>query len=321
MEGEGDGAAMAAEGLGNECREKTGGGVSGNDLSNTSSTIDVSASISLCRTSAASSPATKSHHAGHASEKPVVLKRLVPEMEAKSSSPVSVAGFTGKLKLLNGEMVEDKKPASECSMCGDVGFVRDLLLCKRCGYRLQHTYCSKLYPDVDMESWACEWCLFEEESNGAVKAKLGKRKMESRNKAFEFLLQIAQESPSSSSSSERQRYRAEGHGIATRKENGFKCGAVKVGKAEPRLVQTPRFIKEENILKLGHLYQDWKEDSAMKNGGQVPKKQRCNNSHPPSDKNNKALDKWRNLAKSKLHCSNTSKAIVRRYKLLADVLC
>ncbi|KAH9293594.1 hypothetical protein KI387_041203, partial [Taxus chinensis] len=243
----------------------------------------------------------------HISEKSVALtlNRLIPETEIKS---ISTAGFMGKPGLFSGDMAEGKKTVvSECSMCGDVGFVQDLLLCKRCGYRLQHTYCSKLYPYLDMEKWACEWCLFEEENSDAAKAKVGKRKSESRSKAFEFLLQIAQASPTSDRQKQREGVRV--NGFASREENGFKCGAVKIRKAEQR----PRYF---NAFKFGHLWENCKEDKdGIKSGGQMVKKQRCSHTH----QSNKALDNWRNLGKSKLYCSNTSsKAIGRRYKLLAD---
>lgn len=308
---------------------------------NACASIDQAASTQTIA-SAKSLSSTK-HCAGEIPEKSTAARKRcrTPENETKSCgfTTEKSAGHmkeTATISLRGGE-----KAGKECTMCGDVGFECDLLLCKRCGYRFQHTYCSKLYPDLDMEAWACEWCLYEDEKNGGVaKGKLGKRKMvnltESRSKAFEFLLQIAQACPSEPESYSDRRQKMHGeisvkrqrengddrrvNGIATKKENAFKLSNGNV-RVEPK--QVVRCGKEENALKLGQLGEHWnangncKEESGLKSvAQQVPKKQRCSHA---TDKN-KALDRWRNIAKNKLHC-NTSKAIGRRYKLLADVLC
>eukprot|EP01018_Ginkgo_biloba_P026879 Gb_22890 [translate_table: standard] len=287
------------------------------------------------------------------------LKRLNAEIEDKSSTTKSSGcDMTGKYFATKdcsdemtekpkicyaGEVVEEEKPAKECSMCGDVGFADDLVLCQRCGYR----YCSKQYPDLDMETWACEWCLYEEETAKQDKVKLGKRKTlnitESRSKAFEFLLQIAQSLPNSSEQEITDKRQKENGDITDKrpKDNGDVThrGQIEIGDIADRRLNSiaPKKVnglknvkengfkvglvrsKEENALKVGHLSErlngNYKEENSAK-CELVPKKQRCNQA---TDKH-KALDRWRNLSKSKLHC-NTSKAIGRRYKLLADVLC
>ncbi|ONK82060.1 uncharacterized protein A4U43_C01F35710 [Asparagus officinalis] len=51
-----------------------------------------------------------------------------------------------------------------CCICGDVGFSDALLRCPCCRYRLQHTYCSRMYPDrIEIENWACEWCIHKQQ--------------------------------------------------------------------------------------------------------------------------------------------------------------
>lgn len=332
------------EGVRAPARTVGGGAGGGGGLErNACPAIDQAASTQTIAT--AKSLASTKRCAGEIPDKSIAaLKRCrTPENETKScvftmEKSAGQMKETATISLRGGQKVE-----KECTMCGDVGFEDDLLLCKRCGYRFQHTYCSKLYPDLDMESWACEWCLYEDEKNGGgAKGKLGKRKVlnltESRSKAFEFLLQIAQACPSERESYSDRRQKANGeisvkrqrengddrrvNGIANKKENGFKCSN---GNSNARVEQKQvvRCGKEENPLKLGQLGEHWnpngncKEENGLKSGGQqVPKKQRCSHA---TDKN-KALDRWRNIAKNKLHC-NASKAIGRRYKLLADVLC
>eukprot|EP00252_Welwitschia_mirabilis_P020225 TRINITY_DN4910_c0_g1_i1.p1 TRINITY_DN4910_c0_g1~~TRINITY_DN4910_c0_g1_i1.p1 ORF type:complete len:250 (+),score=29.34 TRINITY_DN4910_c0_g1_i1:194-943(+) len=235
----------------------------------------------------------------------VVLKRNLAERSSLARSSLSDPS--------------KKDSAKECTMCGDVGFVNDLVLCKRCGYRFQHTYCSRLYPNLDMEGWACDWCLYEEEKLGASKTKLARRKasggIESKRKAFEFLLQIAQADPGNTNfdaAPPLKRQRQEPHARASYSVN--KNG-------NPNGSSQKQVLKEETIEE---------EPSTGKGTGnctdesrpkplvlQVSKKQRC------GGERNKALgDSWRNVAKNKLFCNSTStKVIGRRYKLLADVLC
>ncbi|KAL5982353.1 hypothetical protein ACLOJK_016424 [Asimina triloba] len=53
-------------------------------------------------------------------------------------------------------------PISECCMCGDFGLSDELFRCTACLSRLQHRYCSDLYPRA--ESYRlCNWCLNEED--------------------------------------------------------------------------------------------------------------------------------------------------------------
>lgn len=319
-----------------------GGGGGGVPERNACPTIEQAATTQIIAT--AKSLASTKRCAGEIPDKSIAaLKRCrTPESETKSCAFTTEKSAGQMKETPTISLTGCEKVSKECTMCGDVGFEDDLLLCNRCGYRFQHKYCSKLYPDLDMETWACEWCLYEDEKNGGgAKVKLGKRKTlnltESRSKAFEFLLQIAQACPSEPESYSDRRQKANGeisvkrqrengddkrvNGIASKKENAFKCSNN--GNVRVEQKQVVRCGKEENALKLGQLGEHWnangncKKENSLKSGGQqVPKKQRCSHA---TDKN-KALDRWRNLAKNKLHC-NASKAIGRRYKLLADVLC
>ncbi|EFJ38762.1 hypothetical protein SELMODRAFT_437625 [Selaginella moellendorffii] len=49
----------------------------------------------------------------------------------------------------------------ECSMCGDVGFQKELFRCSSCRQRYQHRYCSSLYPKLppDSSQMMCDWCV------------------------------------------------------------------------------------------------------------------------------------------------------------------
>ncbi|KAE8788279.1 hypothetical protein D1007_37675 [Hordeum vulgare] len=47
-----------------------------------------------------------------------------------------------------------------CCMCGDRGLPHELLRCKLCRVRLQHRYCSELYPRATAYR-RCNWCLRE----------------------------------------------------------------------------------------------------------------------------------------------------------------
>ncbi|WVZ85870.1 hypothetical protein U9M48_032730 [Paspalum notatum var. saurae] len=45
-----------------------------------------------------------------------------------------------------------------CCMCGDHGLTEELFRCRGCRARLQHTYCSDLYPRAAAYR-RCNWCL------------------------------------------------------------------------------------------------------------------------------------------------------------------
>ncbi|WOL08761.1 hypothetical protein Cni_G17514 [Canna indica] len=47
-----------------------------------------------------------------------------------------------------------------CCMCGDLGLSEELFRCETCNVRLQHRYCSNLYPKFQRYS-TCNWCLRE----------------------------------------------------------------------------------------------------------------------------------------------------------------
>ncbi|CAL9195713.1 unnamed protein product [Musa hybrid cultivar] len=62
----------------------------------------------------------------------------------------------------NGSPASSSPPASlACCMCGDVGISEDLFRCKVCNFRLQHKYCSSLYPKFERYS-TCNWCLSDD---------------------------------------------------------------------------------------------------------------------------------------------------------------
>ncbi|CAN6235182.1 unnamed protein product [Urochloa humidicola] len=59
-----------------------------------------------------------------------------------------------------------------CCMCGDHGLPGELVRCRRCRVRLQHRYCSDLYPRAAAYR-RCNWCLREpaaDQSGRAVHA-------------------------------------------------------------------------------------------------------------------------------------------------------
>ncbi|XP_058113419.1 uncharacterized protein LOC131256561 [Magnolia sinica] len=110
-----------------------------------------------------------------------------------------------------------------CGLCGDIGFRTALFPCKRCGFRLQHSYCSRKYPNIDIKSWCCDWCLHEEEKQASRKSRV-----------FEFLLEIAQSFPekSPSGNEEKRVCRREEKRIAS--STGEKGGLKKNSKALDR---------------------------------------------------------------------------------------
>ncbi|KAJ7219823.1 hypothetical protein O6H91_17G056200 [Diphasiastrum complanatum] len=59
----------------------------------------------------------------------------------------------------------DARSGKECSMCGDVGFIKELLRCKKCLHRLQHRYCSRGYPDIRLDEYICDWCYGSKKSS------------------------------------------------------------------------------------------------------------------------------------------------------------
>ncbi|THU60786.1 hypothetical protein C4D60_Mb07t16410 [Musa balbisiana] len=62
----------------------------------------------------------------------------------------------------NGSPASFSPPASlACCMCGDVGISEELFRCKVCNFRLQHRYCSSLYPKFERYS-TCNWCLSDD---------------------------------------------------------------------------------------------------------------------------------------------------------------
>ncbi|PWZ44542.1 hypothetical protein Zm00014a_033497 [Zea mays] len=50
--------------------------------------------------------------------------------------------------------------AAVCCMCGDRGLADELFRCRCCRARLQHRYCSHLYPrPAAYRQQLCSWCL------------------------------------------------------------------------------------------------------------------------------------------------------------------
>ncbi|XP_042435313.1 uncharacterized protein LOC122021277 [Zingiber officinale] len=53
-----------------------------------------------------------------------------------------------------------------CCMCGDLGISEQLFQCSVCRVRLQHQYCSNLYPKLERYS-TCNWCLRKHVNGGS----------------------------------------------------------------------------------------------------------------------------------------------------------
>ncbi|CAO2042485.1 unnamed protein product [Urochloa humidicola] len=89
-------------------------------------------------------------------------------------------------------------------MCGDHGLPEELVRCKRCRVRLQHRYCSDLYPRAAAYR-RCNWCLREPAADQsgrpghAAAAAAVAHKVEEKRKA------------ASASDEERQRQRQQRH--------------------------------------------------------------------------------------------------------------
>ncbi|KAK1314431.1 hypothetical protein QJS10_CPA06g02589 [Acorus calamus] len=62
----------------------------------------------------------------------------------------------------DGNLAKYKEEELCCCICGDIGFPKHLLRCPSCVFRFQHSYCSRLYPKVEKESWMCEWCFYQD---------------------------------------------------------------------------------------------------------------------------------------------------------------
>ncbi|XP_062217423.1 uncharacterized protein LOC133917556 isoform X2 [Phragmites australis] len=82
-----------------------------------------------------------------------------------------------------GSDVHAGAAATVCCMCGDHGLPRELFRCDLCRLRLQHRYCSDLYPRAAAYR-SCNWCLREERGGGddslvKAPAAVSKRRMNS----------------------------------------------------------------------------------------------------------------------------------------------
>uniref|UniRef100_A0A0E0KR90 PHD-type zinc finger plants domain-containing protein n=1 Tax=Oryza punctata TaxID=4537 RepID=A0A0E0KR90_ORYPU len=88
-----------------------------------------------------------------------------------------------------------------CCMCGDRGLPEELFHCRLCRVRLQHRYCSNLYPRATAYR-RCNWCLVTEPGGGGhVHAVADKPTV--RRKASSSMMD--QETSPMSSEAERQR--------------------------------------------------------------------------------------------------------------------
>ncbi|KAJ7547251.1 hypothetical protein O6H91_08G077300 [Diphasiastrum complanatum] len=95
---------------------------------------------------------------------------------------------------------EPSEGQQECSMCGDVGISSALIQCTKCLHRLQHTYCSRAYPNIALDGWLCDWCNNNETSmkdsaqslKSNAKTEINTTKTHYKD-AFELLLEVAQQ--------------------------------------------------------------------------------------------------------------------------------
>uniref|UniRef100_A0A453C364 PHD-type zinc finger plants domain-containing protein n=1 Tax=Aegilops tauschii subsp. strangulata TaxID=200361 RepID=A0A453C364_AEGTS len=117
-----------------------------------------------------------------------------------------------------------------CCMCGDRGLPHELLRCKLCRVRLQHRYCSDLYPRATAYR-RCNWCLREPaeahaqpHAHPVASKKADKRKM------------VASTETSTSDEEERRQHEA-GCATATRSRRS----AAEVGKPvkKPKVDERP----------------------------------------------------------------------------------
>ncbi|PAN38415.1 hypothetical protein PAHAL_7G170500 [Panicum hallii] len=93
-----------------------------------------------------------------------------------------------------------------CCMCGDRGLPGELFRCRRCRARLQHRYCSDLYPRAAAYR-RCNWCLREPASDhGGRPAHAAAAVPNSRPEEKRKTAPV----PASASDEERQRQRHEG---------------------------------------------------------------------------------------------------------------
>lgn len=92
-----------------------------------------------------------------------------------------------------------------CCMCGDRGLPHELFRCKLCRVRLQHRYCSELYPRATAYR-RCNWCLREP----AVQAQAQAQAHAVASKPTTEKRKAAAEDASTSQVEERQRHEAAG---------------------------------------------------------------------------------------------------------------
>lgn len=179
----------------------------------------------------------------------------------------------------------------ECSMCGDIGIRNYLFQCSRCRYRYQHIYCSRSYPRLgSSEMRVCNWCLHEDDKIQEEMKKLKQLKVSKEDFVEDF---------------------------SERRNNAFNFLLQVAQCVAQSLPETGR--SEENIQsETGP--KDIKE-SDMINYGRIPKRQRCNHATDTRSKG-VALQRCRRNAKDRLQLNPPApKAVGRRYKLLADVVC
>lgn len=128
-----------------------------------------------------------------------------------------------------------------CCMCGDHGLPHELFRCKFCHVRLQHRYCSDLYPRATAYR-TCNWCLREPaEGAGGAHAHAHAHAHAAANKLTEKRKAAASTETSTSDEEERQRHEA---GCSTSRRAAAELGRpVKKPKADER---TPGAAKGNN---------------------------------------------------------------------------
>uniref|UniRef100_A0ACD6AL23 Uncharacterized protein n=1 Tax=Avena sativa TaxID=4498 RepID=A0ACD6AL23_AVESA len=65
-----------------------------------------------------------------------------------------------------GSVDDGAAAAAVCCMCGDHGMPQELFKCRLCRLRMQHRYCSELYPRAATYR-QCNWCLREDGGGGS----------------------------------------------------------------------------------------------------------------------------------------------------------
>lgn len=212
----------------------------------------------------------------------------------------------------------------ECSMCGDVGLAQHLFKCLTCSHRYQHTYCSRYYPHKLMgaEAFICNWCLPSEGllethdiNNHKPERELSKRaplqasedheklQVKKHTKAFEYLLQIAECH----------------HSIAPGVKNNTEENKQTVGHHQEAAVDCTEIKKSFalrglNVAQRAHRHRHHNSTDHQ----DIVAQERIHTLNKSSSSLSRIWNKQ--TSKREPHLC-PPRAVNRRYKLLADVLC